>query len=575
MNATIAQQVLALRSTGGFSRSAELGLIEVSGADAGRLLQARTTNDVLGLTNGCGQVNCLLDRTAHLQAVFSIYRLEDRFWIVAENGQISTIIEQIELYHFREDAHLKDMSSEGSFWAIHGPEAASFLGHHLQAADIQAILQSDAARVTFDGRPLIQFRLSFTGEDCHLLWIPKELEPALCARLVELAEGDGFIELSLEALNVARIEAGIPKYGIDISSADLIADTGLEQTAVSYTKGCYVGQEVVARIKTYSAPRKGLVGLMFPEGSQESFPISTPCRVDDTVVGQLKSCAYSPTLDRTIALAFVAREFRTPGQKLLLDMDNNPCEGVVALLPFYTPPTREHRARQLYDQALSEFAQDRELEAIHLLRKALALDPVFADAYEALGVILSRNDQLDEAIELMQQLSQLDPDSVMAHTNLSVFYMQQGDKERAEEEKAQAMSIQMRKLAMEAAAQQQQQEDEQRKRQESVERMRMFREVLEIDSDDLLANYGLGSVHVDLGEFEQAVPYLEKAIKVKPTHTVAYLALGQAFEGLGNRQKAIETYKAGTGIAAKRGDMMPLKEMRSRLAQLESAVQHR
>src|SRR4029450_3115291 len=153
----------------------------------------------------------------------------------------------------------------------------------------------------------------------------------------------------------------------------------------------------------------------------------------------------------------------------------------------------------------------------------------------------------------------------MAHTNLSVFYMQKGDKERAEEEKAQAMGIQMRKIAKEAAREQQQEEDKKRQRQDAVERMRMFREVLEIDADDLLANYGLGSVHVDLGEYEQAIPFLKKAIEVKPTHTVAYLALGQAFEALGRFPEALDTYKDGINVAAKRGDMMPLKERQNRL----------
>ncbi|HEY9869380.1 MAG TPA: tetratricopeptide repeat protein [Candidatus Obscuribacterales bacterium] len=567
-----AEEISALRSTGGFARLGDLGLIEVSGDDAARLLQARTCNDIAQLSPGRGQLNCLLNRTAHLQAVFWIYRLEDSFWIVAEKGQVPAIIEQIELYHFREQMALVDRSAEGTFWTIQGPESLPFLAEHLRSADIKAALDLDAVTVELDGKPVMLFKQSLTGEDGYLLWFPSGCETELAGNLQAALEAAGFAGLGTEALETARVEAGFPRYRIDISADDLITDTGLEQVAVSYTKGCYVGQEVVARIKTYSAPRKGLVGLMFPPGSPISYPCGTPCSVDSKEIGQLKSNVFSPTLGRTIALAFLTREYRQPDTQLTLEIEGSKQEAKVVLLPFYTPPSRQERARQLYERALALFAGDREAGSIGLLRKALNLDPLSPDVYEALGVILSRQGEIGEAVELMQHLAQLDPDSVMAHTNLSVFYMQLGDKERAEEEKAVAMSIQMRKLAMEAAAQQKQQEDERRRREEALDRMRMFRAVLEIDSEDLLANYGLGSAHVDLAEFEQAVPYLEKAIKVKPTHTVAYLALGKAFEGLKDTGKAMAAYKEGIDVASKRGDMMPLKEMQSRLVQLESAI---
>src|SRR5262249_18530805 len=153
---------------------------------------------------------------------------------------------------------------------------------------------------------------------------------------------------------VARIEGGMPKYGLDISADDLVTDTGLEQVAVSYDKGCYVGQEVVARIKTYSAPRKGLVGLVFPQNSPISFPVGTNCMLDGNTVGQLMINAFSPTLDRTIALAFLAREHREPGQKLSLAIAGEVYEVTVVLFPFHRPPTRDQRARRLYEQALAD-----------------------------------------------------------------------------------------------------------------------------------------------------------------------------------------------------------------------------
>ena len=564
----ISQQLAALHGKGGFARLDDLAVIEIRGRDAAQLLQARTTNDVVALQPGHSLINCLLDRTAHLQAVFALYRFSDYFWIVTERQQVSTIIEQIEAYHFREDVTLIDRIADGDFWTVQGPQAPVFVGRSLADENPARSLALDAFVSSVDGQAVTVLKRSLTSEDGYLIWVPSAAPPHVTESLNQHFQSLQLQALSDQALEVARLEAGLPKYGLDISLDDLVTDTGLEQVAVSYDKGCYVGQEVVARIKTYSAPRKGLVGIRFPEGSPRSFPVGTKCLIAGHVVGELKSNTFSPTLGCTIALAFLTREHREPGQKLSLEIAGQTYEVAVVLLPFYTPPSRGERARQLYEQALADFAADRESAAIEQLRAALLLDPCCADAYEALGVILSKIDELDEAIELMQKLAQLDEDSVMAHTNLSVFYMQKGDKERAEEEKAQAMSIQMRKIAQEAVREQKQQEDDQRRRAEAEERMRMFRAVLEIDADDLLANYGLGSVHVDLGEYEQAIPFLQKAIEVKPTHTVAYLALGRAFEALEKLPEAFETYKEGISIAAKRGDMMPLKEMQSRLAQL-------
>jgi tetratricopeptide (TPR) repeat protein len=168
----------------------------------------------------------------------------------------------------------------------------------------------------------------------------------------------------------------------------------------------------------------------------------------------------------------------------------------------------------------------------------------------------------------MKQLESVDPESIMAHSNLSVFYMQQGNKEAAEEEKAIAMSIRMSKMAREMSAQKQEEQSKESKRQEAQERMGMFKQVLEIDPDDLLANSGLGGIHAELEEYDLALPYLLKALEVKPLHTVAYLSLGETYEKMGDVGGAIDTYKQGVAVAAQKGDLMPMKEMQARLLRL-------
>ena len=563
-------EVKTLRQVGAIALLDDFGLIEVFGQDAGKVLQSRTSNDVLALAPGQGQNSSQLDRKGHVQAYFSLHRLDDSYWIVAGKGQLPTIGEQTELYIFREEVTVADRSDEGVFWAVQGAFSRKLLGSGQGQSTMPALSDNDILTTRLWDIPVTVVKKSITGEDGYFLWAARENAETLEARLLAAAQQHGFAQLSKEALNVARVEAGIPIYGLDMSIDNLLPETGLEEQAVSYTKGCYLGQEVMARIKSFGAPRRGLTGLSFPPESRICFPPDTALRLSGQEIGHLRSLVYSPTLQRTIAMAYLGKEHRIPGQELELELADSVQTVVVNLLPFYRARANSDRAREKYDAGLAEFSGGDETRSIEILREALELDPLFADCYEALGVILSRQGQLEEAIGLMKKLAELDPESVMAHANLSVFYVQQGDKEAAEEEKALAMSIRMRKLAEEVTEQQKQEEDRQRKVEEAKERIRMFREVLEIDGDDLLANYGLGNVHVELGEFEEAVPYLKKAIQIKPTHSVAYLALGAAYHGLNQLPEAEEVYRQGVDVAGKRGDMTPLKEMQSRLKQLEA-----
>lgn len=560
-------QVLTLRKTGGYAIVENLGLIEVSGIDAGKFLQFRTTNDVLSLKPGQGQINSLLDRTAHLQGIVSVYRRDSSFWLLVERPNVDHLIAQMEQYHFAEKIEIANLSATGSFLAVQGPNSFRYLSKLDAAAQMQ--LSTDNSICNSKNLGVAVVRKSITGEDGFLFWIPAA-ESSIASKLQQSAADLGFCTLSPESLNVARIEAGIPCYGIDMSADDLLPDTGLEESTVSYTKGCYLGQEVIARIKTYSAPRKGLVGLAFTADSQLGFELNSPIYLDNKEIGSIKSNVYSPTLKQTLALAYLTREYRVPDQQLSLRIGDKTQSTTVRLLPFYKSASRRQRAQELYNKGLADFAADKNDDAIASLREALELDPACPDFYETLGVILSKLDELEEAVSLMQHLAEIDPQSVMAHTNLSVFYMQQGNKEAAEEEKAIAMSMQMQKLAEEFKTQQKDAEDKQHKRDEAVQRIEMFKEVLAIDKEDQLANYGIGNLYVEIEEFSQAIPHLQKAVALKPDHTAAYLALGSALSGAGNTAQAIDVFQRGVAVAARRGDMTPLKTMQQHLEQLKS-----
>jgi predicted Zn-dependent protease len=120
--------------------------------------------------------------------------------------------------------------------------------------------------------------------------------------------------------------------------------------------------------------------------------------------------------------------------------------------------------------------------------------------------------------------------------------------------------------AREATVTKQKEAESKQNRQAVLDRMNMFKQVLGIDPEDLLANYGYGSCLVELQEFQNAVPYLQKAIAVKPMHTVAYVALAKAYEGLSNKKEMTSILEQGIEVASKKGDLVPLKEMQTMLA---------
>lgn len=568
MPLTIDDSVLALRKSGGYCCLTDYRILEVFGPDAATFLQSRLSNDVKALAVGQGQLTSLLDRKAHVLALMSLHRIsEQAFLILVHNeAQRTAVLHQLDTFHFNEKVDFRKLDYL-TICTMQGPKAELLLSLALNGRPRPGAEEYAASEAMFwDNIPTTVIRLSLTGESGFILGFNSDSGGAKlfedAARKLEM------IELTPEVLNVARIEAGILEYGKDVSIENLLPESGLENTAASYSKGCFQGQEVLARIRTYGTPRRGLVGIQFKNGGRDVIPSGSSVQLNSQEIGSVTSSSYSPTLDCMLALAYVNKEHRIPNQPLTLEIAGKSYDATVVILPFYDSSNKKERASKTYNQGLSEFATGSEAKAIELLRETIELDPVFANAYEALGVILSRQEQLDEAIDLMKRLTQLDPDSIMAHSNLSVFYMQKGDKEAAEDEKAKAMSIRMSQMAKQVVSEQKDREDAAKRKKDAEQRIDLFRQVLTIDPEDFLANSGMGSALVDMEKFEEALAYLEKALLVKSNHTLTYAALAQAYEKLQRTSEAVDTYKRGIAVAAQRGELTPLKDMQSRMESL-------
>jgi folate-binding protein YgfZ len=580
MTSKIQNDVHAVRNaTGAWVRETHT-LIRFEGNDAATWLQSQTSNDVVALRSGQGHANTILDRKGRLQAHFSLHRWEDEYWLTVEKRQAPRLLEQLESHLFIEDARMADAGDEVEQVLVQGPRTLYFLSTLLDTGETSASELLPAEKygchpIELLGHQVLAFRVSETGEDGYLFVTQAGEARPLLDKLLQAGAPFGLREIGPDALDVLRVEAGIPRFGIDMDTTNRMPETTLEREAVSYDKGCYLGQEVIAKLRAYSSVKQALVGLVLESGDFP--PIDTLLRLNGNEIGILKSAVLSPTLDKHIALAYIDRDHRAPGVELdLHGREHGHDRGQafranVVVLPFYVAPTREERARNLYEEALNRFERDEHDQddtAIELLREAVLLSPTFEDAYEALGVILNRHHRVDEAIRYMSVLARLNPDSVMAHTNLSVFYVAKGMIPEAEDEKAKAAVLQMKHARQSREAEEIAAAERERIRREAIDRIAMFKEVLEFDPDDPLATFGTGMAHIQLNDYEDALPHLQRATQVQKDYSVAYLHLGKCFEFLDRKDDARAAYTSGIECASRKGDLMPLREMERRLKSL-------
>ncbi len=557
----------------GIKSNFDFGLLSLKGPDAKRFLQSQCTSDVNALASKQGQPSSLLDRKALIIAYFHLYCLsQEHYLLAAPKIQIDALKSHLDRFIFADKVEIveEDFAActllSGETAALKVRNLVRSLGtNNKQELSLQDLIETDAGYI---------LRLPMQSTDCFLFFSKEGGQsPALALPELDAAE-----------IAARRVESGYALLAVDYKDT-LLVELSLASPAVSYTKGCFQGQEVLARVKAQGSPTRQLMGLVLdraidlaPMSEIRLAPVQESANKESAnkeIAGTIASQAYSPRLQKHLALAFLKRDLRVPGRKLEISTESGPVTGEVTTLPFIENKSDADLAKVLFDQALDLFTRQNDTEqAIERLEEALYLNPAYEDAFEALGVILSKHENaegyIDKAISVMEKLVALNPDSIMAHANLSVFYLEKGDKEKAEEEKAISMSIRMREAAKLAMQEKKEKEDKEALIKESQERIKMFLQVLEIDADDLFANQGLGNCYNILGEFEKAEEYLQKAIAIKPNHTQCYEDLAAALAGQGKIKEAVSAYQKGIEVAAQKGDMQPLKRMKEKLSALEA-----
>lgn len=553
-----------IKENGAYKILDKFSFILVSGQDSANYINSQTTNELINLESGKGLSNNLVDRKAHFKSHFTIHRLENKFIILSEKEQAETLKQHLDDFHFTEDFDLNDLTQQKEILMIRGEKSLDFLENIDK--NIDKIDNYNIYDLNYKENQFYLISNNELGENTLLFIYDKNSE--IKNQFNEILKDIDVLELDPISEEILRIEEGNIKYNIDFDSENILPETGFETFSVSYTKGCYLGQEVIARIKTYGTIPNALIGLVFED---ELAPYNSIIKNGDKKIGIVKSGIFSPTLDKNIAFVYLNKEFRKPEEHISFFVEDKEYKAKVQLIPFVKSLSNAEKAKQYYERALTVFAENKEEEAVKLLKKSIKNKPDFSDAYESLGVILSRLENYEEAIEIMTKLTEINPDEPMARTNLSIFYMKIGNKDEAEAQMAKATTIKFMN-AMKENKNKKALEAKKKEELEAIrERMEMFKEVLDTeDSEDLIANYGMGKSHFDLEEYNDSIQYFEKAVSIKKDYSMAYLYLGKSLEKINKIKEALDIYQRGIIAASQKGDLMPLKEMEQRKMALSS-----
>jgi folate-binding protein YgfZ len=321
-------------------RLPERGVIEVAGADRVRWLDGMISADVKSMKGGDGAWSLLLTRQGRVVADLHVLARADSLWLELERAGVATVLERLSGYVIADDVTLADRSDDFARFALEGPHADEPLA---AASGGPVALAAHAWReVAIAGVRTAVAAYGFTGQPAFQLIVPvaaaESVEAALLAAGAEASPS--------EELECQRVEAGTPRLGRELDESVLPAEAGLEG-AISISKGCYTGQEVVTRMRTRGRAAHRLVGLRFEDGRLPER--GAAIEAEGGRIGQVTSAVRSPELG-AIGLGFVRAELARPGASVRVA--GAPAR--IAALPLRADGERGHESKRSAQRADGE-----------------------------------------------------------------------------------------------------------------------------------------------------------------------------------------------------------------------------
>ena len=343
------EQYRAVRGGAGVIRRTARGLLAVEGADRADFLQGLLTNDVTGLEAGAGCYAAYLTPQGRMLADMDVFNLGERILLDVHGAGAPALAARLDSLIFTEEASVAEWSGSHASYGVHGPAARDVAAAALErlgagraaAAPVRGLAPHACLEVQIDGGAIAAARGDELGVPGLALIAGRDGAAALQAALAA-AGGTGIDAATAETV---RVESGRPAFPVDMDTETIPLEAGIEGRAISLTKGCYVGQEVIVRVLHRGGGRvaRKLVGLTLAAagsaaGRDVQLPApGAPINHDGEPLGKVTSAVVSPALDRAIALGYVPRALAEAGVGVEVEQDGRLTAAVVTGLPFIPP----------------------------------------------------------------------------------------------------------------------------------------------------------------------------------------------------------------------------------------------
>jgi folate-binding protein YgfZ len=313
------------------------GRLCLTGADRVRFLHGQVTNDVKGLGAGRGCYAAVVNAKGRMEADLNVLCLPEELLLDFEPGLTQALTERLERYVVADDVQVVDVSALYGLLSVQGPKAESvvrglnLIGELPSAAfHLASSLKEPWGEVYVVNQP----RLGTKGFE---LYVPVAALPEVAAQLLESARAEGGCAAGWDPFDIARVERGIPRFGPDMGEKNFPQECGIESRVMSYSKGCYIGQEVLNRLHTMGHVNRILRVLQLGPGAPP--PVANDLIIsDDKETGHVTSAVASPRFGTAIALGFVRREAQAIGTEVLLRTAEGDVAARILAAPFGEEP---------------------------------------------------------------------------------------------------------------------------------------------------------------------------------------------------------------------------------------------
>ena len=324
----------ALRQSAGVMDLSFRSRLVLTGEDRIRLLNGQVTNNVKDLPVGGGCYAALVTNKGKMVSDLNIYILTGEVLLDFEPGLTTAITERFNHYIIADDVQVIDAAPHYGMLSVQGPQAWTAVERlRLDFSMPAKPFHTSSVQHETLGE-LYCMNQPRTGTNGFDIFVPSQAMAAVADKLVAAAREGGGRACGWRALETVRMEAGIPRFGTEMDTANLPPEASIEHRAISYSKGCYIGQEVIARIRTYGQVAKALRGLQFPDSASALPRKGDKLFHGEKEVGYVCSAIHSPILNDNIGFGYVRREHNAVGTELKVRTAAGDTRATIVETPF-------------------------------------------------------------------------------------------------------------------------------------------------------------------------------------------------------------------------------------------------